>query len=263
MRPGREAGRPAAGGRRSTLGVIIPIREQGETDLPEGRTLLEGDSARSHRLQAGSYQSRESQLESEREQAGVTEHTELGRSGHGAKQRVRPVCKFRPVCKPTGGVPARASPGGGVGRWDGQAAFPHPEARPFRSSDFVFGPTPDRSPWMRRNARLDLRCEQAIGRFARRGLRFRAHHSPRRPDRRLRPAQRTGIGADGTAAVRGVCRSTFSLCLKTARAHRRGHAFDFHIRPAARGGWPGGAAPKSLRPGSGRAGVGPTCDESR
>ena len=46
-----------------------PIRDQVEPNLPEGRRLLAGDSARSHRLQAGSDVSRESHLESEREVA--------------------------------------------------------------------------------------------------------------------------------------------------------------------------------------------------
>ena len=48
-------------------GLRTTTRDQGETNRSEGRSLLAGDSARSHRRQAGSDPSRESQLESERE----------------------------------------------------------------------------------------------------------------------------------------------------------------------------------------------------
>ena len=53
----------------SPLSTLLLIRDQVETNLPEGRSLLAGDSARSHRRQAGCSKSRESHLESERESA--------------------------------------------------------------------------------------------------------------------------------------------------------------------------------------------------
>ena len=48
-------------------GLRTTTRDQGETNRSEGRSPLAGDSARSHRRQAGSDPSRESQLETERE----------------------------------------------------------------------------------------------------------------------------------------------------------------------------------------------------
>ena len=53
----------------SPLSTLLLIRDQVETNLPEGRSLLAGDSARSHRRQAGCSKSHESHLESERESA--------------------------------------------------------------------------------------------------------------------------------------------------------------------------------------------------
>jgi hypothetical protein len=47
--------------------VVIPLRDPVETDLPEGRSPLAGDSRRNHRPQAGSCKSRESHLESDLE----------------------------------------------------------------------------------------------------------------------------------------------------------------------------------------------------